>query len=201
MYEYASLKVIRFSFSFYQVELTYKDLSATRRTGDMLLLATLSFPLTKKKQHLVKAIIAVDIFNLLKKSIHFIAFTLLLKGSLVFLLAFVIFWAVSDICWMTKTAKLMKFEHMVICAFQILCWNKTYCFSAQLCIRCGGYSASNHDYCIQCVESLKKTCCHFVSKPTKTWGKEKNGDLALWKIQIYRTPSLNNHLDDHCQTI
>ncbi|XP_061192963.1 uncharacterized protein LOC133201190 [Saccostrea echinata] len=31
---------------------------------------------------------------------------------------------------------------------------------AQLCIRCGGYSASNHDYCIQCVESLKKTCCH-----------------------------------------
>ena len=57
----------------------------------MLLLATLSFPLTKKNQHLVKAIIAVDIFNLLKKSIHFIAFTLLLKGSLVFLLAFIIF--------------------------------------------------------------------------------------------------------------
>ena len=56
----------------------------------MLLLPTLSFHLTKK-QHLVKAIIAVDIFNLLKKSIHFIAFTLLLKGSLVFLLAFVIF--------------------------------------------------------------------------------------------------------------
>lgn len=38
---------------------------------------------------------------------------------------------------------------------------------AQLCIRCGGYSASNHDYCIQCVESLKKTCCHFRSYSIK----------------------------------
>ncbi|XP_022336924.2 uncharacterized protein LOC111133122 isoform X1 [Crassostrea virginica] len=38
---------------------------------------------------------------------------------------------------------------------------------AQLCIRCGGYSASNHDYCIQCVESLKKTCCHFRSYAIK----------------------------------
>ncbi|XP_048745171.1 uncharacterized protein LOC125658097 [Ostrea edulis] len=38
--------------------------------------------------------------------------------------------------------------------------SKTGGILAQLCMRCGGYSASNHDYCIQCVENLKKTCCH-----------------------------------------